>query len=137
MSKSEITDLTGQQTLPVKIESAIDNHINAHEGLESIKIAEAKIKAKKAELNEIIENSEKILLEYHNQNGDFEIGDITVKKSTSWKTVVVDKDKIPESCITKKITKEISLTKVKELILEGKLPREVAFQQKNESIKLK
>ena len=137
MSKNEITDLTAQQNLPVKIEAAIDNYFNAEEGLESIKAAEAKIKARKTELQEVIDNSEKILLTYHQDHGDFEVGEITVKKSTSWKTVVVNKDKIPASCLTKKTTTEISLTKVKELILEGKLPREVAYQQKNESIKLK
>jgi len=122
-------------TLPANISEGISMRQMIQEKIESLTEQEKKIKSAKKILIDALDKNDALFLELHKENGDFEVGGFTVKKSTSWSTVVLDESKLPKECFTYKPT--ISLSTVKELILEGKIPREVAIQQKNESVKIK
>lgn len=130
---SEIIDKS--INLPESVNKIIAMRIAIAQKVAEIVKREKDLKAAKTKLMNMLKADEEVLLKLHKEHGDFEVEGLTVKTSTSWSTVVLDESKLPGSCF--KIEKTVSLTAVKELILEGKIPREVAIQQKNESIKIK
>ena len=130
-----MSEIVEQKNLPANIVGIINMREMA-----LAKIAEMENEKKKYDqaiklLKAKVEENDKLLIGIHKEHGDFEVGGLTVKTRTSWETVIVNEEKLPASCF--KIKKEVSKTAVKELILEGKLPRDVAFQQKNESVSIK
>lgn len=133
MKNEEVIDAT--QNLPANIEKVVATRSEISEKLADIKEKMDKLNAVKKKLGEYLDENNRMLKIIHKENGDFEVAGLTVKLSTSWSTEVVDESKLPGSCF--KIKKEVIKAKVKELILEGELPREVAYQKKSESISIK
>lgn len=131
---SETID-TDQKTIPAVIEKSLALRDTILEKYQMVKTQEARIKKAKAVIEDLLAKEEKKLLSYHKENGDFEINGYTVKTNISWSTVIKDENQLPGSCF--KVKKDVVKSKVKALILEGKINKEVAFQQKSISLKVK
>lgn len=132
---SKTIDITEQQALPSVMGKALAVREIILEKFEKLKEQEVRIKKAKAAIQALMDKEEEKLLSYHKEHGDFEINGYSVKTSVSWSTVVKDENKLPGYCF--KVKNEVVKTKVKELILEGKIPEEVAYQQKSTSLKIK
>ena len=123
------------KNLPAGIGKSISLRQQLIEKLAFLAAEKKKISDAEKALNNLLQENDKIFLMLHKERGDFEVGGFTVKKTTGYSTVVVDESKLPKDCFTYKAT--VSLTKVKEHILEQNIPKEVAFMQKSESVSVK
>ena len=132
---SQTIDVTDQQTLPAVVGKTLALRETILGKMETLKQQEAKIKKAKAAIQALLDQEEEKLLAHHKEYGDFQINGYSVKTSVSWSTEIKDEGKLPGSCF--KIKKDVVKAKVKELILEGKIPKEVAIQKKSTTLKIK
>lgn len=127
-------EIIEQHSVPAVIGKSLAVRETILEKMEMLKAQEAKIKKAKTIIQALWDKEEEKLLSYHKEHGDFEINGYSVKTSVSWSTVIKDESKLPGACF--KVKKDVVKAKVKELILEGKISKEVAFQQKSTSLKI-
>jgi hypothetical protein len=121
--------------LPAAIVNNVTKHNDLVKKLAAVAEHKAKLNAIEATLNKELEENSKVFFDLHKDHGDFTVGGLNCKKSVSYRVKVLDETKLPESCF--KTKKEVSLTAVKDLIIAGQIPKEIAFQEKNEKISLK
>jgi hypothetical protein len=123
------------KNLPANVTQGVTMRQAIQEKIEFLNQEEKKIKAAKKILTDALEKNDNLFKELHKEHGDFEVGGFTVKVSVTHPTVVLDESRLPKECFTYKPI--VSLTKVKELIIAGVIPKDVAIQQTTETIKVK
>lgn len=125
------------EVAPSNLPATIGQHLATRTAIleRMARIDEAKKKLKEQEdlCKDALKSNTDLFLTLHKEHGDFELGGVTAKAGGGYSTIVVDESKLPDECFNK----VVSLTKVKELVIAGVIPKSVAYQQKNSTVTVK